>query len=175
MLTRNNDSDCPKHLITSKNNFMISSVLQQAAAAAMDPTGHHGLPTPGAAGGLGDSRYPWMSITGECIYRLSLCTLQAFISVCLVSRLFIIVLSQYLSIIAIWCVRVIIRCVWVSWTNGCSYWPITLTGVWPAMAAITILYHQSLSTLKAVKLVSLPTCRQPARLRNYAVKESDVV
>ena len=66
---------------------------------------------------------------------------------------------------------VIIRCVWVSWTNGCSYWPITLTGVWPAMAAITILYHRSLSTLKAVKLVPLPTCRQPASLETVQLQK----
>ena len=34
----------------------------QAAAAAMDPGGHH---LPGGGGGLAESRYPWMSITGE--------------------------------------------------------------------------------------------------------------
>ena len=56
---------------------MISSVLQQAAAAAMDPTGHHGLPTGG--GGLGESRYPWMSITGECSYSISSITIKCFI------------------------------------------------------------------------------------------------
>ena len=56
---------------------MISSVLQQAAAAAMDPTGHHGLPTGG--GGLGESRYPWMSITGECIESISSMSIKCFI------------------------------------------------------------------------------------------------
>merc|ERR1719500_1746536 len=38
---------------------------QQAAAAAMDPTGHHGLP--GGGGAIGESRYPWMSITERFI------------------------------------------------------------------------------------------------------------